>query len=98
MLPIFNSRRPITICFDAIEKRCNREKVQVHKLIRWVNIDDLIDKVSTYYEVGSGRLLQRLSRNNEGRQVLLYMAGKYCRGRYTLGEIADKLNLGSWWS
>ena len=38
-------------------------------------------------------LLGRYQRGNEGRQVLLYLSAKYCRGRQTLVEISEHLNI-----
>ncbi len=79
----------------AAKTAINRENVQAHKLIGWVNLDDLIGIVSAFYQVDRDRLLQRHSRGNEGRQALIYLGSKHCRGRYTLGEIAEKINIGS---
>ena len=61
----------------------------------WVNLDDLIGTVSSYYKADPAHVLKRHSRDNEGRQVLLYLACKHCRGRYKLGDIAKKVNIAS---
>ena len=37
------------------------------------------------------QLLRRHSKNNEARQVLLYLAATYCRGQYSLMELGERL-------
>jgi len=39
------------------------------------------------------RILIKNSRDNEARQVMMHLACRFCRGRYSLTEIAGKLNV-----
>ena len=45
------------------------------------------------YGVTEDRILLKNSRDNEVHQVLMYLARHFCRGRYILTEIADRLNV-----
>jgi hypothetical protein len=53
----------------------------------------LISAVTGSYGVKQDHILLRNSRDNESRQVLMYLACRFCRGRYSLTEIADRLNV-----
>jgi hypothetical protein len=50
----------------------------------WCGLDQVIKAVVQHYECTEQELMRRHSKNNEARQVLLYLAVTYCRGRYTL--------------
>lgn len=56
-----------------------------------MNINKVIDAVSQFYNVEKEYILTKNSRNNEPRQVLLYLSCKYCRGKYSLSELGSKL-------
>jgi hypothetical protein len=49
--------------------------------------------VAEVYACTPESLLKRYQRGNEGRQMLLYVASRYCRGRYTLAEISEQLGI-----
>jgi hypothetical protein len=63
------------------------------KLRTWVSLDEIAGLVAGDYKCKASSLRARYQRGNEGRQVLLYLASRFCRGRYTLVEISDYLNI-----
>ncbi len=63
------------------------------KLRNWVPLEELAKLVATEYECKADSLLGRYQRGNEGRQVLLFLTSRYCRGRHTLAEISEYLNI-----
>jgi hypothetical protein len=71
-----------------------RELAEHRRLKASFAIDDLIADVVSSYRVAEDRILLRNSRDNEARQVLMYVACRFCRGRYSLTEIANSLNVG----
>jgi len=68
-----------------------RESVQQRALRSWFSLEELIDLVADAYACDQAHLLRRRSRSNEARQVLLYLASVYCRGRYGLSELSGRL-------
>ena len=77
---------------DAIENvSARQERGQEACLRAWVPVEELIRCVARAYDAAEERLLRRHSRNNVGRQVLLYLAYRHCRGRYSLTELGDRL-------
>ena len=68
-----------------------REQPQAAALGAWVSLDDLIDRVAQAYGTDQQALLRPHSRHNEARQVLLYLACTWCRGRHTLTHLAEQL-------
>jgi len=82
-------RRGLT---DALETlRTGGECGQAAALGAWLSLESLVDLVAAAYNVGPSSLLRRHSRGNEARQVLLYLASRYCRGRHSLAELAQRL-------
>lgn len=61
------------------------------KLISSIDVKKVINAVCRHYKVETDYVLMKNSRNNEARQVLLYLACKYCRGRYSLSELGKIL-------
>ena len=70
-----------------------RDQTQAMKLRSWVSFEEVQQVVADAYDCDPDSLLARYQRGNEGRQVLLYLASKYCRGRCTLTEISERLNI-----
>jgi hypothetical protein len=64
------------------------EKVQIQHSL---HIDKLIEAVSVSCETKKEKLLKKNSRGNEARQILMYLACKHCRGRYTLTQLSTML-------
>ena len=75
----------------AQSARERRERGQARAVASWVSLDALIGRVAEAFGTQPAHLLRRWSRNNTGRQVLLYLACRHCRGRYTLTDLADRL-------
>jgi len=67
------------------------ESGQHRTLQAWRSLAEVKEAVATAYGCREEVLLRRRSRNNEARQVLLYLAGIYCRGRQTLSELGLQL-------
>ncbi len=70
-----------------------REQAQVSQLQSWIDIEKLIRTISKVYDVEEIELLSRYYRGNEARQVLFYLASKYCRGRYSLTTLSAKFGI-----
>ena len=70
-----------------------RELAERGRLKASFEMETLISAVTGSYGVKEDRILLRNSRDNESRQVLMYLACRFCRGRYSLTEIADRLNV-----
>ena len=75
----------------SLKAKLRREQPQAAALAAWVPLDDLIQRVAEAYGAERQALLRRHSRGNEARQVLLYLATIYCRGRHSLTELAGSL-------
>ena len=68
-----------------------RESTQQRALRAWCSLERLVGLVAEEFGCSPKELLRRHSRNNEARQVLLYLAATYCRGRYSLSELGQRL-------
>jgi len=68
-----------------------RESSEQRALASWVSLDDVVALVMAHYGCRRDELVRRYNRGFEARQVLLYLAATYCRGRYSLCELADGL-------
>jgi len=66
---------------------------QANKLSSFMDLDILINQVTTYYKIDRDTIFAKFQKNNESRQMVFLLAKKYCRGRYSLKELADKLNI-----
>jgi len=75
----------------AESARVRRERGQARAFASWVSLDALIARVATAFDTDAPALLRRWSQNNTGRQVLLYLACRHCRGRYCLTDMAERL-------
>ncbi len=71
--------------------RARRERAQARVRASWVSVDDLIARVAEAFDTDRPALLRRWSQNNTGRQVLLYLACRHCRGHHTLTALAERL-------
>ena len=67
------------------------DSAQGRKLRAWCSLSEVKTAVAKAYGCGEPELLRRHSRGNEARQMLLYMAATYCRGRYTLSDLGLEL-------
>lgn len=70
-----------------------REQGQARKLQFWVNLDTLVDSLSKSYQVSSEELLRPNYRDTDGRQFLIYLSSKLCRGRNSLTLLSEKLGI-----
>jgi len=82
-------RRGLTDMKENVNLR--RESSEQRALASWVSLDDVLALVMAHYNCGRDELVRRYSRGFEARQVLLYLAATYCRGRYSLCQLADEL-------
>ena len=82
-------RRGLTHLSDKINIR--REMGSHAKLAASVPFEEVMKAVSKTYAVKSDTLLEKNSRNNEARQVLMFLACKYCRGKNSLSELGQML-------
>jgi REP element-mobilizing transposase RayT len=80
-------RRGLTDLAENVNVRS--ESRQQRTLEAWCSLEDVKAAVAEKYECNEQDLLRRHSRGNESRQVLLYLAATYCRGRYTLSELGQ---------
>ena len=71
--------------------RARRERGQAHALASWASVDDVVACVAEEFGAEREELLRRWNRNHAGRQALLYLACRHCRGRYTLTELGGHL-------
>ena len=82
-------RRGLTDLAENVNVRS--ESQQRRKLQAWCSLGEVKAAVAGEYGCDEGELLRRHSRNNEARQVLLYMAATHCRGRCTLSDLGLEL-------
>ena len=82
-------RRGLTELAENVNIR--GESRQRRKLQAWCSLSEVKTAVAEEYACCVRELMRRHSRGNEARQVLLYMAATYCRGRYTLSELGLEL-------
>ena len=82
-------RRALTDISENLNLR--RELGAKAKLLSSADIETVADAVCKSYKVEKNCILTKNSRNNEARQVLLYLACKFCRGRYSLSELGSRL-------
>ena len=82
-------RRGLT---DMAENRNLRsESAEQRKWLAWCALEHVKTAVAKEYGCDEQYLLRRWSRSNDARQVLLYLAAMYCRGRYTLTKLGSEL-------
>ena len=68
-----------------------RESVQQRSLRAWCSLEQIVEAVGESYGCRAEHMLTRHSKNNEDRQVLLYLASAYCRGRYSWSRLGERL-------
>ena len=66
---------------------------QAKQLSSFMELENLASKVAAYYLIDRKTLFAKFQKNNEPRQVFLFLSKKYCRGRYPLIELAKNLGL-----
>ena len=81
-------RRQMVSITEGINDR--RETGRNEKIISSLTFEALLNAVTEEYHIESSLLLTPNYRH-EARQVLIYMAGNYCRGRYSLSELCCML-------
>jgi hypothetical protein len=79
----------------SVSERSNvrREQSEAARLYSWCSFEDVQAVVAAWYGCEPDTLLGRYQRGNEARQMLLYLVSTYCRGRYTLVELSERLNI-----
>ena len=68
-----------------------RELGTKRRLLTSISLERVIMAVTGAYKVKKSYVLTKNSRNNEARQVLLYLACKYCRGSQSLTKLGTLL-------
>jgi chromosomal replication initiation ATPase DnaA len=63
------------------------------KLSSFMELETLAKEVAAFYRVDREMLFAKFRKNNEPRQMLLFLSKKYCRGRYPLVDLANALGL-----
>ena len=66
---------------------------QAKQLSSFMELENLASKVAAYYLIDRKTLFAKFQKNNEPRQVFLFLSKKYCRGRYPLIELAKNLGI-----
>lgn len=84
-------RRGLTAVSEKINIK--REHSQENQLRSWVSLDDLISTIGKTFTIERDQLLQCYNRGCYARQVAMYLAARYCRGRYSLTQISAYFNL-----
>lgn len=81
-------RRSLASAGEAADRR---ERGQEAALRASVKLDDVIAAVAAATGEPEASLLRRYNRGSTGRQVLLYLAGRHCRGGCSLAALAKRL-------
>jgi len=66
---------------------------QGKKLSSFNKLADIAKVIADFYEIEEKELFSKCRKGNEPRQALIHYSEIYCRGRYTLTELSEKLNL-----
>jgi REP element-mobilizing transposase RayT len=66
---------------------------QLKSLSSFFDFDRLAEVISSFYAVDKPLLFSRNIKGNEARRALIHFSELYCRGRYPLIAIAERLNL-----
>ncbi len=82
-------RRGLTTMTENLNIR--RELGRQTRLIASIPLSKVISAVAGFYNVDKKFILRKNSRSNEARQILLFLACKYCRGELSLTEIGQGL-------
>ena len=67
------------------------ESTQRRNLLAWQTLGDVQATVAKAYGCPEEHLLCRHSRDNEARQILLYLVATHCRGRRSLSDLGQDL-------
>lgn len=70
-------------------KNCPQGK----KLSSFNKLADIAEVITEFYEIKKEVLFSKCKKGNEARQSLIHYSEIYCRGKYTLTELSEKLNL-----
>ena len=84
-------RRTYTRALDKLSDP--RETPRERRVATWVSLQTMAAIVAVEYGVKPGVLLIKNSKNNESRKMFPYCAAIFCRGRYSLSEIAGHANV-----
>ena len=76
------------ICRKYVTSQSKLNCPQANKLSSFMKLENLQKEVAEYYQIDREMFFAKFSKNNEPRQMLLFLARKYCRGRYPLVELA----------
>ncbi len=60
-----------------------------------IDFDTLVQRIAEIYKVEEEDLLLPNQRGNKAREMLIYLSVKFCRCRYSLVEISNKLGISS---
>ena len=66
---------------------------QGKKLSSFNKLADIAEVITEFYKIKKEVLFSKCKKGNEARQLLIHYSEIYCRGRYTLTELSEKLNL-----
>lgn len=88
---VFHGDDDYALFLDKLGRAVETFRVSLRAVASWVSLDALIARVAEAFDAAPAHLLRRWSRNNTGRQVLLHVACRHCRGRYSLTELAERL-------
>ena len=82
-------------CLTGLSEKLNikRECSQGNHLISWLEINRLIQMVASYYKTDRQEICRRYFKGGNARQTTMYLAHRYCRGRYSLSELSDHFNV-----
>ena len=70
-----------------------KECPQGKKLLSFCELADIAEKIAAFYSVKKELLFLRCKKRNKARQALIHYSEIYCRGKYSLTELAKMLNL-----
>jgi REP element-mobilizing transposase RayT len=70
-----------------------RDQTQAMKLRSWVAVDEMERLIAKFYDCTVESLRVRYQHGNEARLMLQYLMAKYCRGRYALVELSERLGI-----
>lgn len=84
-------RKYLTDVTDNLNIR--RELGEYCQMSSSYDFNTVSDAVSQSYKMSLEKLLKKNTRNNDARQVLIYLASRYCRGKYSLTQLAEFFNL-----
>jgi hypothetical protein len=70
-----------------------KDQRDLAKLKRSLAFEKILSRTAKYFKTDTRELLRKSSRS-EARKALMYLAGKYCRGKMSLTEIGHLMSIG----